>query len=65
MDVEVYASPGMDNETLIAHMQGMSMEQEIEINPYHALFSWMEDEDAVLRNDAIELSSGASQVQSK
>lgn len=60
----VYASPSMDNVDLIVQMQGMSIEQEIEIALDHALFSQMEDTDDVLTNDAIASSSGAPQVQS-
>lgn len=45
-------------------MQGMSIEQETKIASDHALFSWMEDEDVVLTNNAIASSLGAPQVQS-
>lgn len=38
----------MDNVAFVAQMKGMSLQQEAEITPDHALFSWMEDYDTVL-----------------
>lgn len=55
----VYASPGMDNASLIAQTQGMSIQQEAEIAPNHALFSWKEDKDVMLTNDAATSNVGA------
>lgn len=46
-----YTSPSMDNVAFVAQMQGMSLQQEAEITPNHALFSWMEGDDIVLNND--------------
>lgn len=43
----------MDNVALIAQMQGISLEQEVEITPNHTLFSWMEGEDVVFGNDSL------------
>lgn len=62
-DVVGYASPRMDNATLMAHMQRMSMEQEAEITPDQALFSWIEGEETVITNDAPTLSNKMPQVQ--
>lgn len=58
-DESVYTSLGMDNESLVAQMQGMSLQQEVEITPDHELFSWMEDEGAVFTNDASNSTEGA------
>lgn len=64
LDDSVYASPGMDNASLITQMQGMSIKKETKIAWDHALFSWMEDKDARLTNGATTSSLGAPQVQS-
>lgn len=40
------------------------MEQETEIAPDHAIFSWIEEEDVVLTNGAASSSLEAPQVQS-
>lgn len=45
-------------------MQGMSLQQEVEIAPNHALFSWMEEEDAVLTNGAATLKDGTPPMHS-
>lgn len=63
-DESVYVSPSMDNASLIAQMQGMSMQQEIKIAPDHALFSWIEDKDAVLTNGATTSKEGVPFMQS-
>lgn len=60
----IYASPGMDNASLITQMQGMPMQEETKIALDHALFSWMEDEDAVLTNGATTSKEGTPFVQS-
>lgn len=54
-DARIYTSLGMDNASLTAQMQSMSMEQEAKITLDHALFSWMEEEEIVLTNDAFSL----------
>lgn len=53
-----YTSLGMDNAAFLTQMQGMSLQQEAKIANDHVLFSWMEDEDAVLTNGAITLKDG-------
>jgi len=47
-----YRSPGVQNTTMIAQMQGMSVEKEGEISPEHVLFSWIEEEESVFINEA-------------
>lgn len=58
----VYPSPQMECVVLTTQMQGMSLEQESNITPDHALFLWMEEEEIVFANDT--LISKTSQVQS-
>lgn len=42
----------MESAVLTTQMQGMSLEQEFDIAPNHALFSWMEEEETMFANDA-------------
>lgn len=63
-DAGVYASLGMDNTSLTTQMRNMLMEQEVEITLDHTLFSWMEEEKTVLKNDASTSFAKMSQVQS-
>lgn len=57
-------SLGMAPDEFVYTSPGMLLQQEIEMAPDHVLFSWMEDEDAMLTNNASTSKDGAPFVQS-
>lgn len=56
-NTDEYDSSKMENSRFNMQIQGMSLEQELDIVPNQALFSWMEEEDVVFMNEVLMTSA--------